>query len=115
MLALAGQGEQQDMSLRGFFPPNMFHGSVLHPGLCIPVLTLRASLSSAGDFNLYFSFPAEAGKIDSLATDVPASTVGLFLFLQLRWRSTGDKRISAASLGGGGRRLCRAAPGEAGS
>lgn len=103
-------------NLRGFFPPNLFHDSVLCPGLCIPVLTLRASLCSAGDFNLCFSFPAEAGKIDSLATDVPASTVGFFLFLQLRWRSTGDKRISAASLGGGGgRRLCRTAPGGAGS
>lgn len=87
-------------NLGGFFPPKLFHGSVLHPGLSIPVLTLSASPGSAGDFNLYFSFPAEAGKIDSLATDVPASTVGFFLFLQLRWRSAGDKRISAASLGG---------------
>lgn len=87
-------------NLGGFFPPKLFHGSVLRPGLSIPVLTLSASPGSAGDFNLYFSFPAEAGKIDSLATDVPASTVGFFLFLQLRWRSAGDKRISAASLGG---------------
>lgn len=69
---------------------------VSHP-VCLP--------GSAGDFNFFFFFPAKAGKIDSFAGDVPVSTVGFFLFLQQRWRSTGDKRISAASLGGEGSRL----------
>lgn len=76
-------------------------------GPCIPFLTLCVSLGSAARFLLFFFFLAEAGKIDSLAGDVPVSTVGFFLFLQLRWRSTGDKRISAASLGGEGSGLLR--------
>lgn len=71
----------------------------MRPGPRIPFLTLCASLALLEILILFFFFPAKAGKIDSFAGDVPVSTVGFFLFLQLRWRSTGDKRDFRSLLG----------------
>lgn len=72
--------------------------AVMCPG-CLPGLCCRFECIYV------FSLLKQEKLTHSLASDVPASAVGFFLFLQLRWRSTGDKRISAASLGGGGSRL----------